>query len=134
MRKPLILTIALLIAQSALAQSRALDPIRVFLFSEEQARDPEAIEFHALVRNELRKMRDVSFASKSPEFDIYLAVTSLKEKGRVIGYASATLVMTDGGKGKLSFDIATGPTLESLARHAVQKMREDVFEKRQKRQ
>jgi hypothetical protein len=135
MRKPLILIIALLIAQSSLAQSRALDPIRVFLSSEENARDPEAIEFHGMVRNELRKMRDVSFASKAPEFDIYLAVTQLKEKGRFIGYASATVVMVNiAGRQKVNLDIATGPTLEDLARHAVQKMKEDVFDRRKRKE
>jgi hypothetical protein len=134
-RRFIFIVVALLAAQSASAQSGALNPIRVSLSSEEEQQSAEGIEFHALVRNELRKMRDVSFASKSPEFDIYLAVTQLKEKGRFIGYASATVVMVNiAGRQKVNLDIATGPTLEDLARHAVQKMREDVFDRRQRKE
>jgi hypothetical protein len=128
-RQLLLIALVSLATQFAPAQSGALNPIRVSLSSEDEQQSAEGIKFHALVRDELRKMRDISFASKAPAFDIYLAVTELKEKGRVIGYACATAIMVN-GKRKLNFDIATGPTLEDLARHVARKMREDVFDKR----
>jgi len=128
-----ILLLLLLLSVPTFAQ-KAVEPIRVSLSSEPENLEEPGVEFHALVRAELRKIRNLTFVSSRPEFDVYLAVTELKEKGRFIGYASATLVIESrNGRQKLNFDIATGPTLENLARHAVTKMAQDVFEKRKKR-
>jgi hypothetical protein len=127
-----ILLLLLLLPAPVFAQ-KAVEPIRVSLSSESENLKAPGAGFHALVRGELRKLRNLSFASSRPEFDIYLAVTELKEKGRFIGYTSATLVIENrNGRQKLHFDIATGPTLENLARHAVAKMVEDVFDRRRK--
>jgi len=125
-----IIVALMLGAREAFAQelrARAVEPIRVSIVQTPEASATDE-EFNRRLRAELNKSKTVAFTSQS-DYDIATAATEITEKGRVVGYAVASMVVTPEGarRRKFNLSIRTGPSLEELAADLAKKLNTEYF-------
>ena len=121
----------LLLTGAAFAQVKTLAPVRVSIVETPEASAADE-EFNRYLRAELNKLKTVAFTSQS-DYDIATAATPITERGRIVGYAVATMVVTPEGarRRKFKLSIKIGPSLSELAEDLAKKLTEEFQRRRE---